>query len=141
MATKYKVIDILVSIDELQARWRARCVLKRKWCFWVVDLSILLLFFTLECSVITIFKAPTRFEVFNILSLICQFAFSLFEPLSFRLVFSRVCISCQYFALSLNVCWSELARDALHRSGLYSVVKGFFSPVNDGYKKKVGKSF
>ena len=31
----------------------------------------------------------------------------------------------------------ENARDALHRSGRYSVIGGIISPVNDGYKKKV----
>ena len=31
----------------------------------------------------------------------------------------------------------EIAKDALTRTGLYSVVEGVISPVNDGYKKKV----
>lgn len=34
---------------------------------------------------------------------------------------------------------TELARDALHTTGIYSVIRGFISPVNDGYKKKVGE--
>lgn len=34
---------------------------------------------------------------------------------------------------------TELARDALHTTGSYSVIRGFISPVNDGYKKKVGE--
>lgn len=30
----------------------------------------------------------------------------------------------------------EIARDALHKTGIYTVVQGKFSPVNDAYKKK-----
>lgn len=32
---------------------------------------------------------------------------------------------------------AEIARDALHKTGVYTVVQGIFSPVNDAYKKKV----
>lgn len=34
----------------------------------------------------------------------------------------------------------EIARDALHKTGIYTVVQGIFSPVNDAYKKKVRQS-
>ena len=32
----------------------------------------------------------------------------------------------------------ELARDALHKTGLHEVVAGVMSPTHDAYKKKVG---
>ncbi|CAH3142019.1 unnamed protein product [Pocillopora meandrina] len=35
--------------------------------------------------------------------------------------------------------FSEIARDALLKTGIYTVVQGIFSPVNDGYKKKASK--
>ena len=33
----------------------------------------------------------------------------------------------------------ELARDALHRTRLFSVIEGIISPVNDDYKKLTTK--
>lgn len=33
----------------------------------------------------------------------------------------------------------ELARDGLHRTGLFSVIEGIVSPVNDDYKKLTTK--
>jgi len=36
--------------------------------------------------------------------------------------------------------FSELARDALHRSGRYQVIGGIISPVSDAYNKKVGQA-
>lgn len=49
-----------------------------------------------------------------------------------------VLLSCGSFnpVTFLHLRMFELARDALHKTGLFRVVKGFFSPVNDGYKKK-----
>ena len=35
--------------------------------------------------------------------------------------------------------FSEIARDALLKTGIYTVVQGILSPVNDGYKKKASK--
>lgn len=37
--------------------------------------------------------------------------------------------------------FSEIARDALHKTGRYQVVSGIMSPVGDGYSKKVSNSF
>lgn len=34
---------------------------------------------------------------------------------------------------------AEIARDALHKTGIYTVVQGIISPVNDAYKKKVSE--
>ena len=36
--------------------------------------------------------------------------------------------------------FAEIARDALHKTGIYTVIQGIFSPVNDAYKKKVRES-
>ncbi|XP_067036962.1 nicotinamide/nicotinic acid mononucleotide adenylyltransferase 1-like isoform X1 [Acropora muricata] len=49
-----------------------------------------------------------------------------------------VLLSCGSFnpVTFLHLRMFELARDALNKTGVYTVVKGFFSPVNDGYKKK-----
>ena len=43
-------------------------------------------------------------------------------------------VVCQTWSFSLS---AEIARDALHRTGAFTVVKGIFSPVHDEYKKKV----
>ncbi|CAH3185302.1 unnamed protein product [Porites evermanni] len=49
-----------------------------------------------------------------------------------------VLLSCGSFnpITFLHLRMFELARDALHTTGIYSVIRGFISPVNDGYKKK-----
>jgi hypothetical protein len=36
---------------------------------------------------------------------------------------------------------SELAKDALHKTGLFSVIEGIISPVNDDYRKLTTKVF
>ena len=46
--------------------------------------------------------------------------------------------------LNSQVWWAtyifiELAKDALHKTGLYSVVEGIISPVNDDYQKLTTK--
>ncbi|KAK2572265.1 Nicotinamide/nicotinic acid mononucleotide adenylyltransferase 1 [Acropora cervicornis] len=53
-----------------------------------------------------------------------------------------VLLSCGSFnpVTFLHLRMFELARDALNKTGVYTVVKGFFSPVNDGYKKKSKQS-
>ena len=43
---------------------------------------------------------------------------------------------CYYWAV---VCVSELGRDALNKTGRFTVVGGIISPVCDAYKKKVRK--
>lgn len=58
----------------------------------------------------------------------------------------------RFFFLSINQCIkltelfpgdlkfsAEIARDALHKTGIYTVVQGIISPVNDAYKKKVSE--
>ncbi|PFX29796.1 nicotinamide/nicotinic acid mononucleotide adenylyltransferase 1-like [Stylophora pistillata] len=49
-----------------------------------------------------------------------------------------VLLSCGSFnpITFLHLRMFEIARDALHKTGIYTVVRGIFSPVNDGYKKK-----
>ena len=41
--------------------------------------------------------------------------------------------------LTDNYYHTELARDALRRTGLFSVIEGIISPVNDDYKKLTTK--
>lgn len=43
--------------------------------------------------------------------------------------------------LSLTVFPIEIARDALHSTGLFKVLEGVISPVNDAYEKKVCNQF
>jgi hypothetical protein len=40
-------------------------------------------------------------------------------------------------SLLFSNCVLEIARDALHHTGLFTVVGGIISPVNDSYEKKV----
>lgn len=49
-----------------------------------------------------------------------------------------VLLSCGSFnpVTFLHLRMFEIARDALHKTGIYTVVQGIFSPVNDAYKKK-----
>nr|XP_058959310.1 nicotinamide/nicotinic acid mononucleotide adenylyltransferase 1-like [Pocillopora verrucosa] len=49
-----------------------------------------------------------------------------------------VLLSCGSFnpITFLHLRMFEIARDALLKTGIYTVVQGIFSPVNDGYKKK-----
>ncbi|KAL9983528.1 hypothetical protein ACROYT_G005714 [Oculina patagonica] len=49
-----------------------------------------------------------------------------------------VLLSCGSFnpITFLHLRMFEIARDALHKTGLYTVVQGIISPVNDAYKKK-----
>ncbi|XP_028390846.1 nicotinamide/nicotinic acid mononucleotide adenylyltransferase 1-like [Dendronephthya gigantea] len=52
-----------------------------------------------------------------------------------------VLLSCGSFnpITNMHLRMFELARDALHRTGLFSVVEGILSPVNDDYKKLTTK--
>ena len=46
---------------------------------------------------------------------------------------SQIILTCMFF-------FAEIARDALHKTGIYTVIQGIISPVNDAYKKKVSES-
>jgi hypothetical protein len=48
-------------------------------------------------------------------------------------------MGCHILSLIDNYYQLELARDALHRTGLFSVIEGVISPVNDDYKKLTTK--
>lgn len=65
----------------------------------------------------------------NLIFFICHLFFGMFpviSPADDRLIPWNV----------LKFC-AEIARDALNKTGIYTVVQGIFSPVNDAYKKKV----
>lgn len=69
----------------------------------------------------------------NLIFFICHlFFFACFRFLLYRSInVSKV--SCCF-----QIC-AEIARDALQKTGIYTVIQGIFSPVNDAYGKKVSQ--